>query len=210
MLLAPAGPPPLKPPASWRSTVLVLGQRFDPGYLDRRFLRDLSPRSTGFSAALAGSRRVERTWSKELALPAEGEVAPDGSRVVWIDSEASLQILPPVGASGESAMRLIAGRLSLLLAPGGPPPLKPPASWRSTVLVLGQRFNPGYLDRRFLREIGAQTVVAAAGRRGSAMVVAASALGPDPPAGPLGPESPRGAAVRLTWDGRGYRVDFPG
>ena len=89
------------------------------------------------------------------------------------------------------------------------PPLTPPPTWRSTVLLLPQRYNPGFTEPEFLRRTGIETVIVAGRSDGGPVVVLARALGRGAARGALGVRSEAGPVVAFTWDGETYTVDFP-
>jgi hypothetical protein len=177
--------------------------------IDVLMLRDTSPGSTDLTAAVAGRRRISRLWAVPLDMPDDArlEGIPPGMKV---DPQTAVEAIWSPGRSADPALRIQSGGFSILIPPMGGPPLDPPASWRATVLLLPQRYHPGFTDPEFLKRTGIETVVVAGGPDGCPVVVPARALGRGAARGVLGIRSEAGPVVAFTGDGETYRVEFPG
>ena len=96
---------------------------------------------------------------------------------IEIDGQTTVEALWSPGRSADPALRISAKGFSILIPPFGAPPITPPSAWRATVLLLPERYHPGYTEPGFLRRTGVETVVAGGGPRGATVIAPARALG---------------------------------
>ncbi|MCY3801939.1 MAG: ComEC/Rec2 family competence protein [Chloroflexi bacterium] len=180
---------------------------FHDSDIDVLMLRDTGPSSTNLTAAVAERRKVFRVWAVPLDMPDKVRLeGPPPS--IGIDPRTTVEVLWSPGRSADPALRINSNGLSILIPPLGAPPIDPPSAWRATVLLLPQRYHPGYTDPDFLKRTGIETVVAANGPRGRTVVVSARALSQGTAPMSLGVRSETTAPVAFTWDGTGYTIEF--
>lgn len=180
---------------------------FHDSDVDVLMLRDTGPGSTDLTAAVAERRKISRIWAVPLDLPDQVRLEGPPPRID-IDGRTTVEALWSPGRSDDPALRVSADGLSILIPPFGPPPIDPPSAWRATVLLLPQRYHPGYTEPGFLKRTGVETVVAANGPRGRTVIVPARALSQGTAPMPLGVRSETSAPVAFTWDGTGYTIEF--
>ncbi len=165
--------------------------------IDLLVLRDTAPNSTDLTAAVAERRRISRLWAVPLDMP-EAARLEGPPPTIEIDAQTVVEAIWSPGRSADPALRIRAKGFSILIPPINGPPLIAPATWRATVLLLPERYHPGFTEPEFLRRTGIKTVV-----------VPARAVGRGAAREALGVRSGAGPAVAFTWDGETYTVDFP-
>jgi hypothetical protein len=127
--------------------------------------------------------------------------------VINVDSATTVEILPPVGLSQESAIRLVSGDLSLFIPPSTTP-LTPPPSWRADLVLLGNQPPPAFTTPEFLDSTGAAALVAGLGPGGTAVIIPGDSLSDTVASAPPTHQSSGGAAVRLRQTGAEYSITF--
>ena len=180
---------------------------FHDSDIDVLMLRDTDPSSTDLTAAVAERRRISRIWAVPLDMP--DQVRLEGSPPsIEIDEQTTVEAVWSPGRSADPALRINANGFSILIPPFGAPPITPPSDWRATVLLLPERYHPGYTEPDFLRQTGVETVVVAGGPRGRTVIVPAQALRRGTASTAPGVRSETGAPVAFTWDGSTYTIEF--
>ena len=111
--------------------------------------------------------------------------------VINVDSATTVEILPPVGLSQESAIRLT-----------------PPPSWRADLVLLGNQPPPAFTTPEFLDSTGAAALVAGLGPGGTAVIIPGDSLSDTVASAPPTHQSSGGAAVRLRQTGAEYSITF--
>ena len=175
--------------------------------IDLLVLRDIEPDTISMTAAIAGRREIDEIWAAPLDVPIEIALAEDMGRLT-IDQDAAIYILQTPGRPQDPALRIVTPGLSILIPPPGEPLLDPPSSWRSNVLLLPARHNPGFTAPTFLKRIGIETVLAGNGPGGAPVVVRARTIGDRAAIEPPSAQGEPDAAVAFTWNGEIYTVDF--
>ncbi len=127
--------------------------------------------------------------------------------MINVDSTTTVEILPPVVLSSESAIRLVSGDLSLLIPPSTTP-LTPPPSWRADLVLLGDRPPSAFTTPAFLDSSGAIALVAGLGPGSTAVIIPGDLLSDTVAPGPPTHQSSGGAAVRLRRTGAEYSITF--
>ena len=197
---------------------VIAGSAHDAYLIDRLFpfhdpdvdvlmLRDTGPSSTDLTAAVAERRTISRIWAVPLDMPERVRLeGPPPS--IEIDEQTTVEAVWSPGRSADPALRIDSNGLSILIPPFDAPPINPPSAWRATVLLLPQRYHPGYTEPDFLKRTGVETVVAANGPRGRTVIVPARALGQSTAEAALGVRSETSAPVAFTWNGGTYTIEF--
>ena len=198
---------------------IVAGASHDRRAMDRLFpfhdpkidllvLRDIEPDTMSMTTAIAGRREIDEIWAAPLDVP--DVIAPaEGMAQLTIDRSADIYVLRTPGRPHDPALRIVTPGLSILIPPRGKPPLDPPSSWRSNVLLLPARHNPGFTAPTFLKRIGIETVIAGNGPGGAPVVVRARTIGDRAAMQAPSAQGEPDAAVAFTWNGEIYTVDFP-
>ena len=198
---------------------VIAGSAHDAYLIDRLFpfhdpdidvlmLRDTGPSSTDLTAAVAERRRISRIWAAPLDMPDQTrlEGLPPS---IEIDGQTTVEAVWSPGRSADPALRINANGFSILIPPFDAPPITPPSDWRATILLLPERYHPGYTEPGFLRRTGVETIVAAGGPHGHTVIAPARALPRSTAHAALGVRSETGAPVAFTWDGNSYTIEFP-
>ena len=197
---------------------VIAGSAHDAYLIDRLFpfhdpdvdvlmLRDTGPSSTDLTAAVAERRTISRIWAVPLDMPERARL--EGSPPsIEIDEQTIVEAVWSPGRSADPALRIDSNGLSILIPPFDAPPITPPSAWRATVLLLPQRYHPGYTEPDFLKRTGVETVVAANGPRGRTVIVPARALRQSTAEAALGVRSETSAPVAFTWNGGTYTIEF--
>ncbi len=197
---------------------VIAGSAHDAYLIDRLFpfhdsdidvlmLRDTDPSSTDLTAAVAERRRISRIWAAPLDMP--DQVRLEGRPPsIEIDEQTTVEAVWSPGRSADLALRISSNGFSILIPPFGAPPITPPSAWRATVLLLPERYHPGYTEPGFLRRTGVETVVAGGGPRGRTVIAPARALGRSTAHAAPGVGSKTNAPVAFTWDGGTYTIEF--
>ncbi len=197
---------------------VIAGSAHDPRLIDRLFpfhdrnidvlmLRDAGPNSTDLTAAVAEHRTISRIWAAPLDMP--DQVRLEGlPPSIEIDEQTTVEAVWSPGRSADPALRIDSNGFSILIPPFGAPPISPPPAWRATVLLLPERYHPGYTEPDFLRRTGVETVVAGGGPRGSRVIATARALARGTARTAPGARSETNAPVAFTWDGGTYTIEF--
>ncbi len=154
---------------------------FFDGDIDLVILPDSQKTVTAIVTAVAAGRKIDRLWVPALDLDSSAYTAGRDRYVINVDSTTTVEILPPVGLSPESAIRLVSGDLSLLIPPSTTP-LTPPPSWRANLVLLGDRPPSAFTTPAFLDSTRAAALVAGLGPGGTAVSSpATSCPTPSPP-----------------------------
>ncbi len=180
---------------------------FYDGGIDLIILPEARQSVTNVVATVAAGRNINRLWVPDLDLGPSAFGAGRDRHVITVDATTVVEILPPVGDSPESAIRLVTAGFSILIPPSTSP-LTPPPSWRSDLVMLGDRPPSTFTTPAFLRSIHADILVAGLGPGGAAVIVPGDTLSHTVAPHPPSHQSSGGAAVRLEQTDNEYSLTF--